>query len=59
MKKFIDQFLDFIENYVLGTKSKLDDDIVLPICEMLRKTMGIPDDDANIGKPEGKQELKE
>ncbi|MFA5430373.1 MAG: hypothetical protein WC329_04370 [Candidatus Omnitrophota bacterium] len=46
LKKFIDMFLDFVENFVLGTKSELDDALVLPICDMIRKTLDIPDDDA-------------
>ena len=37
--------LDFIENYVLGTHSKVDDALVLPIIEMLRNIKILPDMD--------------
>ena len=43
--KFIDMVLDFFEKFVLGTKSKIDDAIVLPICDLLRDTLNIPDND--------------
>ena len=45
LKKFADMVLDFAENYVLGTASTIDDRIVLPICEMIRRTFDIPDND--------------
>lgn len=45
MKKFIDMLLDFVENYVKGTKSDVDDRIVIPICNMIRTTFDIPDND--------------
>ena len=45
LKKFADMVLDFAEDYVLGTKSTIDDAIVLPICALIRKTFGIPDND--------------
>lgn len=45
VKRFIDAMFDFIETYVEGSASTVDDKIVLPIMEMLRKAMDIPDDD--------------
>jgi len=45
LKKFADMALDFVENYVLGSASTLDDKIVLPICRMIRETFDIPDED--------------
>ena len=42
---FADKVLDFAEDYVLGTKSELDDRIILPLCNMLRNTFDIPDND--------------
>jgi len=45
MKKFADMVLDFAEEFVLGTKSKLDDAIVFPLCETIRATFNIPDED--------------
>jgi hypothetical protein len=45
LKKFADMTLDFIENYVAGTKSKIDDALILPLCDMIRKSFDIPDND--------------
>jgi len=45
LKKFADMALDFVENYVLGSASTLDDKIVLPICRMIRETFDTPDED--------------
>lgn len=45
LKKFVDMILDFCEKSVLGTKSDLDDKIVLPLCETIRKTFDVPDND--------------
>lgn len=48
LKSFADMVLDFAENYVEGTKSTVDDKIVLPICATIRAAFDIPDDDAPI-----------
>ena len=45
LKLFVDTVLDFIEDYVAGTKSEIDDKVVLPLCDMIRKTFDIPDHD--------------
>lgn len=45
MKKFVDTLLDFVEKSVKGTASPLDDTIVIPICDAIRKTFDIPDND--------------
>ena len=45
MKKFADMVLDFAEDFVIGTKSSVDDGIVLPICQSIRKAFNIPDND--------------
>ena len=45
MRKFGDMVLDFIENYTLGSASTIDDQILLPLCAMIRKTFDIPDED--------------
>jgi len=50
LKKFADMILDFAEEYVLGTASTVDDAIILPICELIRKTFDIPDDDQDPAK---------
>lgn len=43
MRKFADMVLDFIEDYVKGTKSTVDDTLVLPLCDLIRKTFDIKD----------------
>ncbi len=43
LKAFADKLLDFVEDFVVGTKSDIDDKLVLPICDMIRKTFDIPD----------------
>lgn len=48
LKKFADMVLDFAEEFVLGTASTVDDAIILPICELIRKTFNIPDEDEPI-----------
>lgn len=45
LRKFGDTVLDFAEDYVLGTASKIDDKVILPICDLIRKTFNIPDND--------------
>ena len=45
LKKFADMVLDFAEDFVLGTKSKIDDAIVLPLCAAIRGAFNIPDTD--------------
>jgi hypothetical protein len=44
LKTFADMVLDFVENYVEGSKSKIDDAIILPLCASIRGAFGIPDD---------------
>ena len=43
LKKFADTVLDFVEAYVKGTKSTVDDNIILPLCSLIRKTFDIKD----------------
>lgn len=45
LKKFADMVLDFAETAVLGSASKVDDAIVLPLCATIRAAFDIPDDD--------------
>ena len=45
MKDFADRLLDFVEDKVLGSASTLDDRLVLPLCEKIRSTFNIPDND--------------
>jgi len=44
-KKLADLVLDWGEEYVLESKSKLDDAILLPIFAMIREVGNIPDND--------------
>lgn len=43
MKKFADTVLDFVEEYVEGTKSEVDDKLILPLCSLIRTTFDIKD----------------
>ncbi|KKM25508.1 hypothetical protein LCGC14_1594320 [marine sediment metagenome] len=45
LKSFADMVLDFVEDYVEGTKSKIDDRLVLPLCASIRAAFDIPDND--------------
>lgn len=40
---FADMTLDFVEEYVEGSKSTVDDKLVLPLCKLIRETYGIID----------------
>ena len=43
LEEFAKNTILFIEQYVKGTASKIDDAIVLPICESLKRTLNIKD----------------
>ena len=45
LKRFADFLLDFIEDHVLGSASTVDDRLILPVCDLVRRTFGIPDND--------------
>lgn len=45
LKKFLEMTFDFAENYVLGTKSTVDDKVVFAITGALRELMGMSDND--------------
>ncbi len=45
LRQFVDTLLDFVEDFVAGTKSEIDDAVVLPVCNALREILNIPDDD--------------
>ena len=45
LRKVADMLLDFVENYVLGSESIVDDKLVLPVTELIREAFNIPDDD--------------
>lgn len=45
MKKFADTLLDFIEDFVAGTASSIDDKLILPLCARLREAFNVPDND--------------
>ena len=43
LKKFADMTLDFVEDFVKGTKSPVDDALVLPLCKQIRRVFNIKD----------------
>ena len=43
IKQGLDAMLDKIEDYVARTKTKYDDDIVLPLIDIIREQLNIPD----------------
>ncbi len=45
LKKFADMVLDFVEDTVANSTTKWDDVTILPMCNVIRSTFGIPDDD--------------
>ncbi len=45
MRIFADQILDWVENEVMESDNKIDDAAVLPLCNMIRSTFDIPDED--------------
>ena len=51
MKSFIDMALDFVEDKVLDTKSTVDDAVIIPICNMIRLTFNVPDNDPPLKLP--------
>ena len=45
VKEFMDSILDKVEDKILGTASKIDDALVLPIIRHIRNILDIPDND--------------
>lgn len=45
LKKFADTVLDFIEDTVVKSGTKWDDALILPLCDTIRSTFDIPDND--------------
>ena len=45
LKSFADAILDLIENTVQKSETKVDDEIVLPLCSLIRAAFNIPDND--------------
>uniref|UniRef100_A0A6M3IN39 Uncharacterized protein n=1 Tax=viral metagenome TaxID=1070528 RepID=A0A6M3IN39_9ZZZZ len=45
MGQVVDGILDAIESAVLGSSSTVDDAIVIPICNMIRTALNVPDND--------------
>lgn len=43
--KFADMALDFVENEIEKSTTKLDDKLILPICNSIRRAFNIPDND--------------
>ena len=44
-KKAVDKLLDSIENAVEESEGKLDDAIILPLCDKARELLDVPDND--------------
>jgi hypothetical protein len=44
-KVFIDAGLDYVEEKVEGSATELDDITVLPVCNMIRNVLNVPDND--------------
>ena len=45
VRKGFDDVLDMLENYVEKTDREYDDNIILPLTELIRKAFDIPDND--------------
>lgn len=45
MKKWADAGIDLIEDSVVGSETKIDDEFVLPMCSLMRNAFQIPDTD--------------
>jgi hypothetical protein len=45
LKFIMDAILDFLEEKVLGSASKIDDALVLPVVNLIRISFDIPDND--------------
>jgi len=45
LKEFVDRVLDWVEDRVAGSASTVDDRVLLPICDLIRRTFDVPDDD--------------
>jgi len=45
LKQFADMVLDFIEEKVANSENTIDDKTILPICNMIRSSFDIPDND--------------
>jgi len=45
LKKCVDTMLDIVEDATVKTENKVDDALILPLCERIRETFNVPDDD--------------
>ena len=45
IRMLIDKILDFIEDAVARSETKMDDAIVLPMCNVIREAVNVPDND--------------
>ena len=44
LKQYADMTLGFVEDFVKGTKSTVDDRLVLPLCNQIRAAFDLPKD---------------
>ena len=56
VKRLADKLLDYVEDYVEGTKSRIDDALVLPICKMVRSAFDIPEFEEEVAETEPEEE---
>lgn len=47
IKIWIDSLLDKIEERVAASPNKFDDATILPLCNLIRKQLNVPDNDQN------------
>ena len=45
LRKAVDALLDVIERAVMDSESETDNKLVLPLCEIIRNTFNVPDND--------------
>ena len=45
IKRFLDFGLDLLENAVESSENKIDDQLVLPVCRIIRESLNIEDND--------------
>jgi len=53
LKGFLDRLLDWLENLIKSTDTKLDDVTLLPLLKHVRDAFEIPDNDDHEKKPYG------
>lgn len=47
-KKFVDCVLDAVENFVKRTDNTLDDELIIPLIDSIRRNFDVPQQDASV-----------